>query len=154
MGDASFSALVESWLEAVKPGLGVHASVVFKYGATSEDDMASLDKRDVSALEELFAKAGVAPLQVRRIADRMPSMISEAAAAREAAAAINTPAGKPAPAGAAASSSTAGDWRWRKRIEQEGTMLRPVRTRNPCSGSVSCSGLGLVRSPLSYMLSV
>jgi hypothetical protein len=33
-------------------------------------------------------------------------------------------------------------------------MLMPIRTRNPCSGSVSCSEFGLVRSPLSYMLSV
>jgi hypothetical protein len=115
MGDASFSALVESWLEAVKPGLGVHASVIFKYGATSEDDMASLDKRDISALEELFAKAGVAPLQVRRIADRMPSMIDAIRTA------MHTPAGKPAPAGAAATSSTAEDWRRRKRAQQEGT---------------------------------
>ena len=73
-----FAARLERWLEDVKEGLGSHAGVIISYGATSYEDMASLDKRDIEALGICFAKAGVAPLQVRRLVDKIPSMIGEA----------------------------------------------------------------------------
>jgi hypothetical protein len=114
MADA-FSARVRSWLEAVRPGLGLHASVIFDYGATSHYDMASLDSRDIKALEARFTEAGVAPLQVRRITDMLPGMINESKAA------ISTPAGgkQPASAGAAASNSTGDAGRRRQQKQRQ-----------------------------------
>ena len=38
MDSMSFSARVGSWLNDIKPGLGMHASVIIAYGATSHDD--------------------------------------------------------------------------------------------------------------------
>ena len=108
----AFSARVRRWLEAVRPGLGLHASVISDYGAMSHNDMASLDSRDIKALEASFTEAGVAPLQVRRITDMLPGMIKESKAA------ISTPGGKqPASAGAAASNSTGNEGRRKQRQE-------------------------------------
>ena len=81
MGDPRplFAARLERWLEDVKEGLGMHAGVSIAYGATSYEDMASLDERDIAALGVSFAnQAGVAPLQVRRLVDKIPCMIGEA----------------------------------------------------------------------------
>lgn len=74
---------IVAWLDVVRDGLGVHASIFISYGALTVADLADFDEDDINETLKTFAAAGVPRFVIKKIAKALGEEAARTAAARE-----------------------------------------------------------------------
>ena len=100
---------IVEWLDAIGAGLGAHAAVIHKYGATFVADLRTLDDEDIETLAANLrdVEGAPPPLKIKWILKALREVSKPAPTATPAAAAFRTPP-PPPPAQGAAGSGSAG----------------------------------------------